>query len=117
MAQSLNTYYPGGGLTFIIGFFADKDYPRILEKIIPMAARIFTISTPDNPRALSAKTLAQYIKKYYDVVGVSVTECASVKEAVNAALAYTKPEGVIVAFGSLSHLSLIDDAYHLCRLF
>lgn len=117
LAQSLNTYYPNGGLTFIIGFFADKDYPRILEKIMPMAARIFTISTPDNPRTLSAKTLAQYIKKYYDVVGVSVTECASVKEAVNAALAYTKPEGVIVAFGSLSHLSLIDDAYHLCRLF
>ncbi len=117
LAQSLNTYYPGGGLTFIIGFFADKDYPRILEIIIPMAARIFTISTPDNPRALSAKTLAEYIKKYYDVVGVSVTECASVKEAVNAALLYTKPDGAIVAFGSLSHLSLIEDEYRLWKLF
>lgn len=117
LAQSLNAYYPDGGLTFIIGIFKDKDYPCILEKIMPMAARIFTISTPDNPRALSAKTLAEYIKKYYDVVGVSVTECSSVKEAVNAALLYTKPDGAVVAFGSLSHLSLIEDAYRLCKLF
>ncbi len=50
-------------------------------------------------------------------MGVSVTECASVKEAVNAALLYTKPDGAIVAFGSLSHLSLIEDEYRLWKLF
>ena len=117
LAESLKIYYPEGAITFIIGVFADKDYPHIIEEIMPMAARISTISTPGNTRALSAKTLAEYIKKYYDVVGVSVTECASVKEAVASAFKHTKPDGAVVAFGSLSHLSLIEDEYRLLTLF
>lgn len=111
LAESLRAYYPDGGLTFIIGVFADKDYPKILEYVMPMASRVFTVSTPDNPRALSSKTLAEYIKKYYDVVDVSVTECASVGEAVTDALEQTEASGAVIAFGSLSHLSLIEEEY------
>ena len=111
LAESLKIYYPDGGLTFIIGVFADKDYPKILEFVLPMASKVFTVSTPDNPRALSFEILAEYIKKYYDVVDISVTECASVGEAVTAALRQTKVSGAIIAFGSLSHLSLIEEEY------
>ncbi|MCM1309358.1 MAG: hypothetical protein NC223_12225, partial [Butyrivibrio sp.] len=110
-AESLRAYYPDKRLTFIIGVFADKDYPKMLECVMPKAAKVFAISAPNNPRALSAKTLAEYIKKYYDVKDISVTECASVKEAVAAALLQTEADGAVIAFGSLAHLSLIEEEY------
>lgn len=111
LAESLKAYYPDGGLTFIVGVFADKDYKTILEYVMPMARLVYTVSTPDNSRALSSKTLAEYIKKYYDVMDISVQSCETVGEAVEFAMERTDVSGAVIAFGSLSHLALIEREY------
>ena len=44
------------------GFLQDKDYSYIIRKLCPYAKKIFTIETPDNPRALPAEELAEAIR-------------------------------------------------------
>ena len=104
LAESLKTFYPMGNLTYIIGVFADKDYKTVLEHTIKYAGRVITIETPDNPRALSCEVLADFIKKNYDI---SVYACKKIKDAVKLAYEITEQDSAIVAFGSLSHLSII----------
>lgn len=111
LAQSLRTYYPEGGLTLIIGIFADKDYDGVLKYLMPMAARVFTVDLPDRRRSLPAKTLAEYIKKHYYVKSIPLYSCRSAGEAVELALESTDDSGTIAAFGSLSHLALIEEEY------
>ena len=44
-----------------MGVFSDKDYESIIKLMLPMADHIFTIATPDNPRAMAAGELAMRI--------------------------------------------------------
>lgn len=111
LAQSLRTYYPEGRLTLIIGIFADKDYDGVLKYLMPMAAKVFTVDLPDRRRSLPAKTLAEYIKKHYYVESIPLYSCRSAGEAVELALESTDDSGTIAAFGSLSHLALIEEEY------
>lgn len=108
LRNSLSQFFFNKKLTFIMGVFADKDYGKILDTVIEYANYIITIETPDNKRALPSKTLAEYIKKYYDV---KVTDCGNITDAIDVAIANTDVDNAIIAFGSLSHLSLIYDEY------
>ena len=45
-----------------MGVLADKDYRAMAELILPFAQKV-TAVTPENKRALQAKTLASYIRK------------------------------------------------------
>ena len=108
LADCLSTYYPEGNLTFVVGFFADKDYKSILDLCVPYCNRIYTIETPDNPRALSSKALAEFVKNNYDV---DVSSCDKIEEAVQLAINNTDESGAVVVFGSLSHLALVSQAY------
>lgn len=108
LSECLKKYYPEGGLTFIIGVFADKDYQKILEHCILYADKVITIETPDNSRALSSKALAEFIKNNYDVC---VHNYNNIDEGVQFALNNTQPDKAVIAFGSLSHLSDIKQAY------
>lgn len=108
LSDCLRTYYPEGNLTFVVGFFADKDYKSILDLCVPFCKRIFTIETPDNPRALSSKALADFIKNNYDVV---VDSCDKIEEAVQLAINNTDEGGAVIVFGSLSHLAMVSQAY------
>lgn len=109
LLDCIKTYYPEGNLTFVVGFFADKDYKGILELCMPYCGRIFTIETPDNPRALSSKALAEFIKNNYDVV---VSSCDKIEEAVQLAINNTDESGAVIVFGSLSHLAMASQAYY-----
>ena len=108
LSECIDTYFPGRTVTFIIGVFADKEYDKILKRLMKYAKRVITIETPQNPRALSSKKLAEYIKKYYDI---SVYNFDAIGAAVAAALDVSNPEDVIIACGSLSHLKEITDRY------
>ena len=108
LLECLKTYYPEGNLTFVVGFFADKDYKSILDLCIPCCKRVFTIETPDNPRALSSKALADFIKNNYDV---DVASCDKIEEAVQLAINNTDESGAVIVFGSLSHLAMVSQAY------
>lgn len=106
LRESLELYFQGKKLYYIMGVFADKDYNKMIEITAPLAERIFTVETPDNPRALPAQKLKEAVEK----INPRVQAEASILEAVKEALVLAKPEDVIVAFGSLSYLSEVDKA-------
>ncbi len=97
----------GRKLVYIMGVFADKDYEKIIELMIPMADHIFTIETPDNVRAMKAKELAEHINKRKNIA----TACNDIEDAVEQAVTYNNGDVAVLAFGSLSHLNRIGEAY------
>jgi len=106
LKESLELYFPQMQKIFIVGVLADKEYDIMMGLLTPMAERIITVMTPDNPRALPARILAEEIQKY----NPRVEAAYSLKDAVNRARAYAREEDLILAFGSLSYLGeLIEE--------
>lgn len=97
----------GRKLVYIMGVFADKDYDSIIELMLPMADHIFTIATPDNPRAMNAVELATKINEHKNIA----ESCTDISDAVDKAVTYNNGNVVVLAFGSLSHLNRIREAY------
>lgn len=105
MAASIERYFSGKRLYFIMGMFRDKDYRSVLEKTAPYAEKIFTIETPGNPRALPAKELAKVASEFH-----SDAEAAeSLEDAVEKAFSLAGQEDVILAFGSLSFIGALTE--------
>ena len=78
----------------------------MLFRSVPEAERIVTVMTPNNPRALPAKKLAETVKQYNS----EVEAAQSIREAVQLAKGYADKDGMILAFGSLSYLGdLIEE--------
>lgn len=100
LRETLDLYFPDKRKIFIAGVLADKEYDYIMSRLAPLAARIITVMTPDNPRALPAESLAEDIRKYND----QVEAADSLRDAVRRARAYAGEEDLILAFGSLSYL-------------
>lgn len=104
LADSLSFYFTNQPKVFIMGVLRDKEYGTMIERMAPLAEQLIAITPPENPRALSAYELAQEIRK----VNEHVTAADSLEEAVEMAYLLTPPEGVIVAFGSLSYLGRLE---------
>lgn len=100
LAESVQRYFSGKKIHYIIGMFKDKDYDKVLELMCPFACRIFTIQTPDNPRALPAQELAKAALKWHHHVEAE----DSIEEAVEKAFGAAGEDDVILAFGSLSFI-------------
>lgn len=100
LRETLELYFPEKRKVFIIGVLADKEYDYMMSILAPLAEKIITIMTPNNPRALSAEALAEDIQKY----NRNVETAGSLKEAVGMARAYAGEDDLILAFGSLSYL-------------
>ena len=100
LRETLDLYFPDKRKIFIAGVLADKEYDYIMSRLAPLAARIITVMTPDNPRALPAESLAEDIRKYND----QVEAADSLRDAVRRARAYAGEKDLILAFGSLSYL-------------
>ena len=71
-----------------------------MSRLTPLAARVITVMTPDNPRALPAESLAEDVRRYNPNVEAAGDLC----DAVRRARAYAGEEDLILAFGSLSYL-------------
>lgn len=95
-ADSLRRIFPDRQFVFVTGVLADKDVEHILGLIVPIARRFYTV-TPGNPRAMSADVLAQRIQ----AMGADAVPCPSIPQAVQAAVEFAGPEGVVCALGSL----------------
>lgn len=100
MAASIEHYFAGKNIYYIIGMFRDKDYHAVLEKTAHFAKKILTIETPDNPRALPAEELAAEAGKFHNDVEAQPSILAAVEKAFSLA----GEEDVILAFGSLSFI-------------
>lgn len=106
LQESVNLYFPGKRLFFIFGVFEDKDYEGIIQLMAPLAHHIFTVQTPDNPRAMNAERLRDEVNK----VKPCAEACDSIDQAVKKSLAMAEADDVILAFGSLSYLSKVENA-------
>lgn len=103
LMQSLETYFPERRFIFIMGMLKDKPYDQVAKLMTPLADKIFTIETPDNPRALSAKDLAVVVARYNH----HVSACQTIEDAVQQSISVAKNQDIIVAFGSLSFIGEI----------
>ncbi len=103
---SAERYFNGKRMIYIMGMFKDKDYRTVIERTCPRADKVFTIETPDNPRALPAQELMEAVRPWCP----DVTAVPSVEAGVRAALEAAGPEDVILAFGSLSFIGLMTAA-------
>lgn len=112
LGETVNAYLnreflAGRKLVYIMGIFADKDSEAIINETVPYADFVFTIETPDNPRAMDSQILAGKISKIKPA-----KSCSSIKEAVYEAINYNNGNVVVLAFGSLSHLNKIREEYN-----
>ena len=73
-----------------------------------MADHIFTIATPGNVRAMPAEELAEHINKKKNIAEA----CCNIEAAVERAVTYNNGDVAVLAFGSLSHLNRIREAYN-----
>lgn len=106
LKESLERYFPGKTLYFVMGMFKDKDYAQVIDLTAPLARHIITVETPGNPRAMPARELAEAVRK----VNPSVEWADSVAHGVEKALAMAGKEDAVIVFGSLSFLGEAADA-------
>ncbi|MBQ9863214.1 MAG: bifunctional folylpolyglutamate synthase/dihydrofolate synthase, partial [Lachnospiraceae bacterium] len=71
-----------------------------------LAVCIFTVTKPKKERSMSAFELADIIR----AINPMVTAMDSIDEAVEIALSMADKDTVILALGSLSHLSAVKEA-------
>lgn len=100
LRRTVETTLKGRCIVGIMGMLSDKEYDRVTEIMAPCLDRVFTVTPPENPRALSAGILAETAEKH----GLTAQTCADIPEAVEKALDAAKKDDVILAFGSLSYL-------------
>lgn len=96
LVQNIRDYLPNRPLTVLTGVMADKDYADMYAPVAQYAAQFVTVK-PENPRALSAAALADYLSAF----GKPVCACASVADGVNTAIRLAGADGVVLAYGSL----------------
>lgn len=115
LAETLEKIFPGVRPVFLVGVLEDKDYPEMLESILPLGSG-FVCITPSNPRALPAEKLARAIRwTGQDLLGCSA--CANplvasdVCEGVRLALDSAGKSGMVVSFGSLYSIAEVERAY------
>ena len=95
-AESLKTHFPDQKITFIIGVMADKELDEMMPYILPLAKEFITV-TPDNPRAMKAETLAEYLRN----AGAKADSFETVEGACKEAVRLAGKSGVVCALGSL----------------
>ena len=100
LAESVEFYFTNKRIIYIMGVLKDKEYEKIIALTHSQADQIITVTTPNNPRALSAYELAREVAKVHR----NVTAVDSLEEAVEMSRLLAEKDDVIIAFGSLSFL-------------
>ena len=116
LKNTLERYFPQKHFIFIMGVFKDKEYEKLVQIMLPLAKRVYTINLPNKDRTLDADLLKQVIEKNWKATApkednlkkldesYEVRSMASLKDAVDNAMCQAKEDDIIVAFGSLSYL-------------
>lgn len=104
--SSLQTYFAGRNIHFIVGVMADKDVKAMMSMLVPLAAHFYTVR-PDNPRAMSAESLCELLLS----LGAQASAFDSIPDAVRTAMQNAGADGVCAALGSLYFSHDIRTAY------
>ncbi len=114
LVDSLIDVFPDKKPVFIVGVLEDKNYPEMLEIILPYGSGFVAVA-PDNSRALSADKLARAIRwTGQDLLGCAACTNPIVACGMSDALAQARnlagADGLICAFGSLYSISALKAA-------
>ena len=89
---------------------------EIVQIMLPLAKRVYTINLPNKDRTLDADLLKQVIEKNWEATATKekslkksdksyeVCSMPSLKNTIDTAICQAKEDDIIVAFGSLSYL-------------
>lgn len=111
LRETIDTYLTEQSVVYIMGVLEDKDYEDIAEIMFEEGDIVYCV-TPDNPRALSARELCDALLE----LDVRAYECSDIKKAVETAIEFAElTDSVVVAFGSLSYLKNVKQAYKEAR--
>ncbi len=103
--NSIKHYFGSDKVLVLSGVMKDKDYSYIAGKLSEVAECVFTI-TPDNPRALDAKSYAEVFAS----MGIEARSFDGVKEALSSAVKTAKDrQKALVCLGSLYMYKEITD--------
>lgn len=102
LSLTIEKHFTKRKIAYIIGVFADKEYEKMLEIMLPYARKVYTV-TPQNKRGLDGRILAKEAEK----LGYEAVYCESIKKAADLAVKEAKAgqTDMILAFGSLSYLA------------
>lgn len=106
LRESLELYYPGECFTFIFGVFQDKEYKKVLEELLELTDRVYTVTAPGS-RGLDSKKLCREIQEM-SAQKKTVSACDSMEEALELALSGDGEKKTVVC-GSLSILGWVYD--------
>jgi len=85
-------------LILVLAIFADKDYKKMIQILVPNADLIITTKT-ESSRATSPRIIAKEAAQYIDQNKIIVTE--NIPQAINCALSNSKEDDLICITGSL----------------
>lgn len=105
-SESIKRFF-NGKVVMLMGVLADKDYRDMVEILSPLAEKLFAV-TPDSPRALDSKNLADVFRTF----GVESESFESVDDGVRSAYEYAKKENLpLVMLGSLYMYGEVYDTF------
>ncbi|MDD7772415.1 MAG: bifunctional folylpolyglutamate synthase/dihydrofolate synthase [Firmicutes bacterium] len=105
LVKNIRDYLADRPLTVLTGVLGDKDYHCMYANVAPYVREFLTV-TPDNPRALQAPALAEYLRRFEK----PVTACDTVADGVRLALEHTGKDGAVLCYGSLYMLGDVKAA-------
>ena len=109
LRESVEMYFPGRRLLCIMGVFKDKEYDKMAQIMGPLASVIYPVALPDRKRAL--KPYCPCVRAPGRNTWAPAAQRETVIQAVKTALAEAGKEDAILAFGSLSYLYQVKEAY------
>lgn len=107
LAKNLESLYGDKKTTFVFGVLQDKDYKSIVECVNHLADKYITL-TPNSPRALKSKDLANFLKNYNS----KVFDAETVVNAMNIAIKECKEDEIICVFGSLYFIGQVREYFN-----
>lgn len=96
LKENVAQLFPTDQLVFVVGMMKDKAYMEMIEKILPLAKKVFTVS-PDPYRGFNAKETAELIEER----GYSSEAFDSVETIINELKTEKHQKETIIVFGSL----------------
>lgn len=109
LMESVDFYFTNCPIIYIMGVLKDKAVEEMVQLCADRAKMIITVTPPRNQRAMRAYDLAGIIRAH----NPHVTAADSVEEALEEAILLSGGEAVILAFGSLSYMGRIREAYEM----
>ena len=105
LVKNIRDYLAGRRVIALVGVLADKDYGEMFRPVMELVEE-FVCVTPDSPRKLEAKLLAQYLRAN----GAQAEGFDDMNGGVAAALEKAGEQGVVLCFGSLYSIGDIKAA-------